>query len=117
MERAIAKGLNAAARGVPMLLPGVRISAQQFGKKVGQHAKDFGLDPSNPAAREWVQNRIHQIVASYDQVKQGVWRGGANDNLFYLQGVDVVVTKPNGDFVTILSNGIDNSWFRAAEAL
>lgn len=113
-----------APRGVPStpkrLLPGVRFNDRQFGKKVGKHAEDFGLDPSNPEHRQLVRGRIESIVGDYDDVRQGPWNpnGGGGDNfLFYRQGADVVVTQPSGDFVTILAGGQSNGWFNSASSL
>lgn len=86
-------------------------SPKQLGKKLGSHAEDFGLDPANPAHRQWMQKRIEGIVRHYDELRQGPWRGGASDYLFYREGADVVVTTPNSDFVTLLSEGATNNKF------
>ena len=42
-------------------IPGknIKISDSQFGKKVGEHAEDFGLNPSNP------ESRYHDRAESY----------------------------------------------------
>jgi ABC-type cobalt transport system substrate-binding protein len=109
-----------AARLPKRLLPGLKIGDKQFGKKVGKHAEDFGLDPGNPSHRQQVRERIETIVGKYDEVRQGAWnprRGGGSDFLFYRQGADVVVTKLNGDFVTVLPGGQANGWFHGASPL
>lgn len=52
-----------------------------------------------------------------EQVRQGLWRdGGTSDYLFFRQGDDVVVTKSDGSFVTILQGGAGNSWFLGAKS-
>ena len=99
------------------LLPGLKINSKQFGKKIGKHTQDFGLDPSDPAARKFMQDKIESIVGRYDQVKQGVWRGGVQDAIYYRQGADVVVTKVDGSFITILKDGVNNSFFKGAGGL
>ncbi len=99
------------------LFPGVVVDSTQFGHKVGKHAVDFGLDPGDPTARAWIRGRIDTVVQQYDEVRQGPWNpdgGGGTDFLFYRQGADVVVTKPTGDFVTILAGGQSNGWFNSA---
>ena len=96
------------------LLPGLRIDPKQFGKKVGTHASDFGLDPANAAARDWVRAHIEDIVANPSEVRQGEWnpnRGGGTDYLFYAKGNDVVLTKVSGEFVTILPGGVTQNTF------
>jgi hypothetical protein len=98
-----------------LLLPGLKVETKQFGKKVGKHAEDFGLNPSSPADRDWVRGRIDSIVSGPEDVRQGPWNprgGGGSDYLFYRQGADVVITKPSGDFVTVLPGGQTNGWFK-----
>jgi RHS repeat-associated protein len=103
-----------------LLLPGLKVETKQFGKKVGKHAEDFGLNPSSPADRDWVRGRIDSIVSGPEDVRQGPWNprgGGGSDYLFYRQGADVVITKPSGDFVTVLPGGQTNGWFNGATSL
>ena len=38
--------------------------------------------------------------------------GGGSNYYFYRKGADVVVTKANGEFVTILKGGVQNSWYQ-----
>jgi uncharacterized protein RhaS with RHS repeats len=99
------------------LLPGLKVNEKQFGKKVGKHAQDYGLDPSDPASRKFIRERIESIVGQYDEIRQGPWHrsaGGGSDYLFYRQGADVVILKPSGDFVTIMKGGVNNPAFGGA---
>ena len=97
------------------------IPEKQFGKKVADHAPDYGLDPRNPADREWLRNHIQDIGQNFEEARQGSWhpavKGGGTDFWFLRKGSDVVVTKGDGTFVTILKNGDTNSWFRKAIAV
>lgn len=98
-------------------IPGknIKISDSQFGKKVGEHAEDFGLNPSNPESRYLIRNRINEIFIHKTEIRQGLWRGqgktlpnGANaSGQVYLQDKDVVVTDLNGNFITIIKEGIN----------
>ena len=45
------------------------------------------------------------------------WRGGGRDHLFYRRGGDLVITKPDGQFVTILKDGSTNSYFGRASRI
>jgi len=98
-------------------LPSLRITDAQFGAKVAKHARDYGLDPSDPAARSWLRQKIENIVANADDIRQGDWHpngGGGADYLFWRQGADVVVTESDGTFVTILKDGQTNGWYNRA---
>ena len=82
---------------------------KQFGKKVGKHAIDFGLDPSKTEDREVFQKIINNIQTSPDRIAEGNWRGQEDDVLFYIKGEDVVVTKKNDEFITVLKGGVNNA--------
>jgi len=96
--------------------PNMSISDAQWGKKISYHMRDFDLDVSNPKDRETFRIFVENIGGSPDQVTSGKFRGlGSNgtigDALFYIKNNDVVVTTPNGQFVTILENGLNNNRF------
>ncbi len=98
-------------------IPGLSIDSAQFGRKVVQHAQDFGLDPSDPAARSWVRQRIETVRSGATDVRQGAWHpkgGGGDDYFFFREGSDVLVTDGAGEFVTILPGGHQNGWFQGA---
>lgn len=107
--------------------PDLEIKDKQFGKKVGKHAEDFGLDAGNPDSRNWVRNKINDIFENPTQVREGEWRGlgpiqESGNNApgtarFYIQGNDVVVTDLDGNFVTILKDGISNGRIVTAEII
>ncbi len=108
--------------------PQLKIDSAQFGKKVGKHAQDYGLDPKSSQSRQWVNDHINNIHGSPDEVRQGTWRGlgdklpdgnRADGNaLFYRQGNDIVVTDMTGNFVTILKDGaIQNTRFQGATTI
>jgi hypothetical protein len=91
----------------------ISTTPKQLGKKLGKHVEDFGGNPSNAADRQKVIDRIYNITDNPDKVVQGSFRGqGANGGSgtvnFVIQGSDVVVTTPGGEFVTILKDGINN---------
>ena len=103
---------------------GVEISEQQFGKKIGKHAQDFGLSAADPGDRKKLMELIQSVARDRDFVVQGLWRGqgqvlpngNRNDGIvdFLIKGNDVVVAK-DGVFITILKNGvIENSRVRKA---
>lgn len=97
-----------------LLTPGLRISDAQFGAKAGQH----GIDPSSAAGRAVFRGQLESTYGGYSELRQGTWRGGNADFLFYRNGSDVLITKPNGEFVTILQgNGPSNSFYRAAKTI
>lgn len=86
----------------------------QLGKKLGKHVEDFGGNASSAADRQMVLNKIHETGNSPDKIIAGTFSGqgasGARGNVFFrIKGNDVVVTKPNGTFVTILKDGVTNN--------
>ena len=81
---------------------------KQFGKKVGKHAKDYGLDPSKAEDRAIFQSIIDDITSNAENVRIGYWRGQPEDVLFYIKGEDVVITDQQGEFISILKGGISN---------
>lgn len=81
---------------------------KQFGKKVGKHAKDFGLNPALPEDRERFTEIIQDIRNNATEQRIGPWRGQPEDVIFYIKEEDVVLTKQNGEFITVLTKGINN---------
>jgi len=67
----------------------------------------------------FVTDLIYDIGNNPENVVPGTFSGqGANGSrgpaLFFIKGNDVVVTKPDGTFVTILSDGINNTSVKSA---
>ena len=101
--------IKANRSSIPINIQLLASKEKQFGKKVGKHAIDFGLDPSKAEDREKFQNIINNIVKSPNRIAEGNWRGQEGDVLFYIKGEDVVVMKQNGEFITILKGGVNNA--------
>jgi hypothetical protein len=104
----------------PEQAPDLKVDDGQFGTKVGKHAKDYGLDPANAADRGWMRGHIEEIAEHPEEVRQGPWNpqgGGSTDYYFYRSGNDVVVTKNDGTFVTILRDGVNNGWYNGASGV
>jgi len=92
------------------------VTNAQLGKKLGKHVEDFGGSPSNPSDRKRVLDIINDIGSNPDKVIPGKFAGqgagaGASrgDVFFRIKGNDVVVTKPDGSFITILKDGVKNN--------
>lgn len=88
---------------------GIISTDKQFGKKIGKHAMDYGLDPGKPEDREQMRLIITDICSSADEIVNGDWRGQAEPVKFYIKGDDVVVTTENDVFITILKGGTSNA--------
>lgn len=82
---------------------------KQYGKKIGKHARDFGLDASKEEDRLKMHEIIADIVSNKEEIRIGTWRGQADEVLFFIKDSDVVITKVDGEFVTILKDGVKNS--------
>ncbi len=92
---------------------GILITDKQFGKKIGKHAQDFGLDPGKPEDRKRMEDFILDIVNNHDDVAQGSWRGQTGVVDFFIKGNDVVILNKQR-FVTILENGVQNERVKIA---
>ena len=103
------KYLNAADALKKQGESGIIKTDKQFGKKIGKHAIDYGLDPASPDAREQMHKIIDAIYQAPDAIAHGDWRGQANPVKFFIKGDDVVITTENNVFVTILKGGISNA--------
>lgn len=87
---------------------GIIKSDKQFGKKVGKHALDYGLDPSKAEDRKKIEELIDDIFNSPDEKRIGNWRGYDGEIDFSIKNGDVVVSK-DGKFITLLKGGISNA--------
>lgn len=94
---------------LPMNLQLFASKEKQFGKKVGKHASDFGLNPNKESDRIKFQKIIDDIAGNPDEERVGRWRGQEEEVLFKIKGNDVVVTKKNNEFITILKGGVNNA--------
>ena len=95
----------------------MNISPKQFGAKIGKHAQDYGLDPSKAEDRAKMVDIINDIIDNHDEVRYGVFRGQGEELPdgnqktgkveFYIKGNDVVIAN-DGEFVSILKDGVNN---------
>ena len=90
-----------------------RFDKGQVGKKLGKHVQDYGGNPKNPADRQMVMDKIQDIGNNPEKVIPGTFAGQGSggvrgDVFFRIKGDDVVITKPDGTFVTIMKDGINN---------
>ena len=90
------------------------MSGKQFGKKIGKHAEDYGLDASKEADRQKMKDIINNIHNNKDEIRVGSFCGQPNDVNFFIKGDDVVICKPSGEFVTIMKGGVNNEWVKNA---
>lgn len=77
----------------------------QFGKKVKRHAADWELDPKSEHDRQRLFEIARNIIENATEVfPRDEWRGQPDKVVFYLLGNDVVMTKPNGEYITIMKD-------------
>lgn len=88
---------------------------KQFGKKLGTHAKDYDLDPSNTEDREKFRSIIDDIVTNHTEVRIGSWRGQSEECYFWIKDGDVVVsTVESKRFVTIMKGRMNHAGLEKA---
>jgi hypothetical protein len=86
--------------------PELHINEKQFGKKLGKHASDWGLNPSNVDDRSAFRTKIIEIVDDRDDVTRVIWYD--KEEWAFRKGNDVVLVRDNGEFHTIMKDGADN---------
>jgi hypothetical protein len=111
----LAVGYPLVPRGAPDSL---NITGKQFSKKLNRRANELGLDVSSAKDRFKFRSRIQRAFDNAEEVRSGTFRGqgpgGAEGPVnFFRRGEDVVVTTPDGDFVTFLPGGASNKRFLA----
>lgn len=115
MSVAVLRCCVAAEGGSMAIRPPLSIGSKQFGTKWGRHATDYGLDPASGSARSWFQGRLRDVHLNPDEVRRGAWRGGGENYFFFRQGDDLLITQPDGTFVTMFPGASTNGWFKSAE--
>ena len=80
----------------------ITLPKKQLGKKIGKHAKDYGLNPKNEADRIKMTEIIQDIVKNADRRCYGEWRDQEYPVILHIKGRDVVIEDKTGVFVTIL---------------
>jgi hypothetical protein len=100
--------------------PALKVGDRQFGTKFGKHAREFGIEFSDPQARSKFRDMIADVYDNADEMRQGPWNpkgNGGNDYLFFRRGNSVLVTKSDGEFVTVMADAADNTWFVHAKVI
>jgi hypothetical protein len=112
--------LQPAVEAVPVNqpeIPRLHVGASSFKRKWTKHHRDWNLDPADPEAQKWLQKQLHDIAEHPDEVRQGAWHptaGGGPDYFFFRRESDIVLTTHNGEFVTVMRNATENSWYKNA---
>lgn len=86
----------------------IKITDAQFGKKIGKHTSDYGMNPAVADDRGKMKTIITDIVNNAEERFYGEWRGQEYPVLFHVKGDDVVIESSSGEFVTILKGGTTN---------
>ncbi|MGJ0848650.1 phage minor capsid protein [Tissierella praeacuta] len=98
----------------------IKINQKQFGKKIGKHAEDYGLDATKAEDRVKMNDIINDIVQNHSEVRRGSWMGQGDqdpvtkkradaDVWFLIKDNDVVIINDKNEFVTILKDGVINN--------
>ena len=93
---------------------GIIFTKKQYGKKMGEHARQWGLDPSLKEDRNKLESIIKNIFDNPDEIRIGSYRSQPYEVLFFAKGEDVVVTKQNNEYITVLKGGVHCARFKNA---
>ena len=95
--------------------PSLSIDKGQFGKKWGDHSKDYGFEASSAEGRAWCRQWIEDIHTGPHEVRVGrISKDGPDDFIMYRQGDDLLITKNDGGFVSLYPGGNTSGWFAGA---
>ena len=106
---------------------------KQFGKKVGKHAADFGLDASKKEDREKFRAITSEIINNHDQLLIGKFNMQEDEILFHIKNNVVVststgrnelnkvivLTSQKNEFISVivLKEGEENAWVKKARTV
>lgn len=86
----------------------IKFTDEQFGTKIGKHAKEFGMDPSIEENRNWFKKYIKDIVKHAGERLYLEWKGQDELVIAHIFRDDVVLEDANGCFITIMKMGARN---------
>ena len=88
----------------------IKISDKQFGKKIGKHGGyDYGFDIRTKEGREQYRALIEDVRYNFDERAVGPWRSPEENVIFYIKDDDLVVTKLDGEFISLFDGGKTNA--------
>lgn len=94
---------------------GIIISAKQLGKKAGKHMAEWNLDVSSEQDRQEFERITRDIIENATEVRRVQWlkdpvSGSRTVEVnAYIKGNDVVLVNDNGEYITTMKDGINNT--------
>jgi len=88
----------------------------QFGKKFGEHAHEFGLNPKSASDRAKMQNIINDTIDNFDEIRRGTFLGQSGAVDFYIKE-NVVVIVNSGKLVTAFPSTLGTESIRTARRI
>ena len=85
-----------------------KITNKQLGEKLRRHVGEYNLNPALESDRNEFKKIAKHIVANASERRTGFWRGQDEDVIFYIYGNDVVLTKQDNEFITLMKDGVNN---------
>lgn len=91
----------------------IMITDKQFGKKVGKHFTDWGLDVTKESDRETFRRITQDIIKNADEIRAVKWDVDEQEKrtveiLAFIKGEDVVLVRNENVYVTTLKGGANN---------
>ena len=88
----------------------IKVSDKQFGKKIGKHGEyDYGFDIKTKEGREQYRALIEDVRYNFDERAVGDWRSQKEPVIYYIKGENLVVTKLDGEFISLFDGGKTNA--------
>ena len=115
-EQIVEEGLEETAEGVFQRTIPDGIHYEQHSQlpfHMRKHMPDWGLNIANAADRQRFMDIIEDIFQNPEEIRYGAFTSQP-ECFFFRKGPDLVLTKPDGQFITIRKGGPGSSWFAQA---
>ena len=81
-------------------------NSKRFGKKVGQHMKELGLNPAFMEERLKYKEIINDTIKDAGKIKRGFYTKQEPDAICYEKNEILVLTRSNGEIITAYTQAI-----------
>ena len=92
----------------------LNITDGQFGKKFGKHGIEYVSSLKDPNAAKIYREKMYEVRKFYEVRKIGEFKGQTEAVLYYQKGEDLLLTKKDGEFVSLFRGGNENARFKNA---
>ena len=90
------------------------IADRQFGKKFGKYGIEHVSSLKDLEATKIYGEKMYEVRKFYEVRKIGEFKGQTEEVIYYQKGEDLLLTKKDGEFVSLFRGGNENARFKNA---